>query len=397
MANSFYIYEGSGNERLKTALSKSIITMSSITKAILATTASIGIIYLVAFSFNKRPSPPITYRKRKTKRKYNTPEDWKGTPVDGKDRFVNHQYPFYQNYVDILNWLPSHALSLIRNRNKEYKVLKYEINGLMKQDDVLVWLGHASFFLKVSGKTILIDPHFHSFFPYRRHTENPITPESFCGIDYILISHDHADHLNKKSLAQLVSQNSSVQVLTGLRMDKIIRSYVGIGKGQIKCADWFEQYALADGNVSIHFVPTRHYCKRVDTSFNRALWGGFIVECRLKDNNTLVIFFGGDSGYGDHYKLIKEIYKPDIAILGIGAYAPRWFMEPNHMNPTDVMTAFNDLGAKRLIPMHYLTFNLSSESMDEPLRKIQAVAGNHVRVLKIGEVYRLDERNLEAT
>jgi L-ascorbate metabolism protein UlaG (beta-lactamase superfamily) len=370
--------------------------MSSISKAILATTASIGIIYLVAFCCNKRPRPPFSYRKRKPNRKYNTPDGWEGTPIDGKDRFLNHQYPFYQNYVDILNWLPSHAANLVRNRNKEYKVLKREMKELMEQDNILVWLGHASFFLKVSGKTILIDPHFRSFFPYKRHTENPITPESFTGIDYILISHDHADHLSKKSIAQLVAQNPSVQVLSGLRMNKIIHAYTGIPKGQIICADWFEQYALSDGNVSIHFVPTRHYCKRIDTSFNRALWGGFIIEWRLTDTNKLVIFFGGDSGYGNHYKMIKEIYKPDIAILGIGAYAPRWFMEPNHMNASDVMTAFNDVGAKKLIPMHYLTFNLSCESMDEPLTKIQALAGKSVEVLEIGEVYRLAKPGFEA-
>lgn len=319
------------------------------------------------------------------------PEGWKGTPEDYKKRFLNHQYPFYQNYVDILNWLPSHAINLVRNRNKEFPVLKCKTSELVERNDVLVWLGHASFFIKVSGKTFLIDPHFYQMFPYKRHSENPILPEDFTTVDYILLSHDHADHLNKKSISQLVSQNRGMKVLTGLRMDKIIHSYSGIHKDQILCADWFEEYTIDENDILIHFVPTRHYNKRIDTAFNHALWGGFIIDCVLSDKKKIVIFFGGDSGYGNHYKMIKEMYSPDIAILGIGAYAPRWFMEPNHMNAADVISAYKETGATTLIPMHYATFNLSSENMDEPLKNIQSFKDKSIMPLQIGKVYRLDE------
>jgi L-ascorbate metabolism protein UlaG (beta-lactamase superfamily) len=358
-------------------------------KVPLSITASIAAVYLVAFCLNKRRSPPIIKKRRNPNGKYRAYSGWEGTPSDSKERFVNHQYPFYQNYVDILNWIPSHAINLIKNRNKKFLVLECQMEDLVDKENILVWLGHASFFIKLSRKTFLIDPHFNDMFPYIRHSKNPIKPEQFTAIDYILISHDHADHLDKRSILQLAQQNPEVTVLTGLKMDEIIERYAGISHHKIKCADWFEEYSISEKDISIHFVPTRHYCKRIDSGFNKALWGGFIIECRLQTDTKTVIFFGGDSGYGSHYKMINTIYKPDFAIMGIGAYAPRWFMEPNHMNIPDVVRAFKETGATTLIPMHYSTFNLSSEDMDEPLKKIKQLAGADLTPLTIGEVYYL--------
>jgi L-ascorbate metabolism protein UlaG (beta-lactamase superfamily) len=137
-------------------------------------------------------------------------------------------------------------------------------------------------------------------------------------------------------------------------------------------------------------VPCRHYSKRIFHPFNSTLWGGFVIRYRHSSGNYQTIYYGGDSGYGKHFKDIKTLFEPELAILPIGSYMPRHFMKPNHMSPKEAVQAFRDCGAGSMIAMHHSTFNLSNEEMDAPRRMLlQLTKGKNVVDIKPGDVVRI--------
>ena len=334
--------------------------------------AILSVAYGIAYFITERPAPPTDFIPPDKKFNYIHPEGWKGTPVDQKKRFVNYEFPFYQDYIRLLRWLPSHVLNLVRNCGRRYEPVIHSGSEFLCKKNVLIWLGHASFYLDIDGIKILIDPHFFNTSIYRRHTPAPIAPELFSGIDYILLSHDHADHCDKKSIRILIKNNPHVTLLTGLNMDTLLRSFTSLPLN-IHTADWYRQYPIASP-LKIYFVPSRHYCRRLGGKFNGYLWGGFIIKYPSGATGERTIYFEGDSGEGDHFADIKHLFSPDLAMIGVGAYQPRWFMHPNHMSPEDAIAAFDVSGAAVMIPMHYGTFNLSNENMDAPLTLMKRYA-----------------------
>ena len=154
----------------------------------------------------------------------------------------------------------------------------------------------------------------------------------------------------------------------------------------IQTAGWYQQFAIDEPGISITFVPARHWSRRSLADTNKRLWGGFVLEI-----NDTRIFFSGDSGYDTHYKQIGAIFGGfNYAIMGIGAYEPKWFMHPMHQSPEEALKAFDDLQSQRFIPMHYGTFDLSDEPLQQPLTDLKkAAAAMNVQekllILKIGE------------
>lgn len=220
--------------------------------------------------------------------------------------------------------------------------------------DYLIWLGHASFLLQTGGKKILIDPCLTHppFCP--RYTPLPFGIDTIVP-DYILISHGHYDHLDARTLTHY----KGTTLLTPLRMTTILQKIDP--SFTVLEADWFDKYAIEE-SFDIHFLPARHWHRRTLTDTNRVLWGSFLIK-----TPSCTLYFAGDTGYGEHFSLIGAQFPAiDLALLPIGAYAPRWFMKPIHMNPSDALQAFRDLGAKTLLPMHYGTFVLSDEPLNEP-------------------------------
>jgi len=276
----------------------------------------------------------------------------------------------------------------MRNQFTYFKVMPHSNAEILNQKDTLIWLGHASFFLNLNGVKILIDPHFYNTFLYKRHSSAPVAPDLFSGIDYILLSHDHADHFCEKSLKQLILQNSKLTFLAGLKMDYLISKVIS-QQANILTADWYQKYFLKTP-IDIFFVPSRHYSRRIGHSFNEHLWGGFIISYKSAEGNNRTIYFGGDSGSGNHFCELNKLFSPDLAILGIGAYKPGWFMHPNHMSPTDALKAFDASGASVMIPMHYGTFNLSNELMANPLKELLKNRGSRKIVhLTPGESFKI--------
>jgi L-ascorbate metabolism protein UlaG (beta-lactamase superfamily) len=311
---------------------------------------------------------------------------WQGTPLDQDGRFMNHEFPFIHKFGTVFKWMTQ------KNPQKEFKkndtwkmpVVKDDL-FLSSKDDMIVPFGHATFFIRLNGKQILIDPVIGKIPATKRYTEFPINPDKLVNLDYVLVSHAHYDHCDKDSLKLLQQQNPKTKFLTGLGMKPLLKKWVE--KNEIQEAGWYQQYNT-DNEIEIYFLPSRHWSNRSLGDANERLWGGFVLKSKDK-----TIYFGGDSGYGSHFKEVGELFPNiDVALIGAGAYSPRWFMAPNHQDPEHAVQAFNDTKAKKMIPFHYGTFDQADEPLSEPekvlleLEKEQKIV-QQLRIMKLGEVF----------
>lgn len=375
----------------------------------------IGIIILLlilSFVLSERAAGPLTYIPVDMNKSPVIPNNYKGTPMDRKKRFIYGDAPFYQDFLKVLFWMPSHFWSIGFRKSDALKVNKITGSDFLHGEDCLIWLGHASFFLRLNGKNILIDPHFYDIYSYKRKTENPIAPGIFRKIDYLLVSHDHADHFDPKSISLLIKNNPKMEILTGKNMRSMINTETGINN-KVQEALWYERYEikknhqrnltidLPDGesleagqmdrntqdsySLEITFLPNRHYSKRIFYPFNSTLWGGFMIS-----TSDIRIYYSGDSGYAGHFKTIGELFKPDLFIVGTGAYKPRWFMKDNHMNPKDAAQAFKDTGASKMLPMHFGTFMLGNETTQEVKKALEEMEVEYLKP-EVGRIWRIEE------
>jgi len=313
---------------------------------------------------------------------------WSGTPVDEKGRFMNHEFPFIQSFGQVIKWMTQ------KNPHKEIKkkdswripVIKDD-SFLTSNQDCIVLLGHASFFIRISGKQLLIDPVIGTIPANKRFSEFPIAPSKLINIDYVLVSHAHFDHCDTASLKLIQKQNLRAKFLTGLGMKSLFLSWGNTN--EVQEAGWYQHYNLSK-ELEIIFLPSRHWSNRSLSDINLRLWGAYLIKSKDK-----TIYFAGDSGYGSHFKEVGELFPNiDVALIGTGAYSPRWFMAPNHQDPEQAVIAFNDTKAKMMIPFHYGTFDVSDEPLSEPeqvLGKLEAENkfNNRLRILKIGEAFHL--------
>ena len=333
----------------------------------------LGIVLLLLIAFVRSPKPALPRQYIPNARAGRLPADWRGTPVDKKNRFINERFLFYQDYIQIAFWaLFSNLPSLIKNGQKKFPVKCHTDKSFLQNNNTLIWLGHASFFMRINGVNILIDPHFNNVPFYKRHTDNPIPPDFFTGIDCLLLSHDHNDHADIKSLQQIFDQNPSITVFTGLGMEKLLRP-IAQSTINIYTLGWYDTCSFK--GLDISFIPSRHYAHRLHNKFNENLWGGFIIQ--IQQPQSRAIYFAGDSGYdGALFKTVQQLFSPSVAMLGIGAFKPYYFMYPNHIGPAEALKAFKDTGASLMIPMHYSTFFLGSEMADEPLDLLKQLQSN---------------------
>jgi L-ascorbate metabolism protein UlaG (beta-lactamase superfamily) len=285
---------------------------------------------------------------------------WKGTPVDGSGKFVNMDHPFESSFKDFLKWQWSTNPQKAAKKSETRVPLVEDGSGVLEGDeDFIMWLGHASYLIRLQGKVMLTDPViFDSFFLKRDHPL-PIQLAQFPPIDYLLLSHNHRDHCDQKSIKHLALLNPDMQILTGLGVGNVISSW--INGNVVQEAGWYQQYGQT-AEIEITYVPTRHWSKRWLNDDNTSLWGGFYIR-----NGNETIYFMGDSGKGPHFEDIKEtLGRPNYCLMGIGAFKPEWFMHQGHISPKDAIEAFNSLGGTYFIPMHYGTFDLSDEPRMEP-------------------------------
>ncbi|MEX2511656.1 MAG: MBL fold metallo-hydrolase [Cyclobacteriaceae bacterium] len=287
--------------------------------------------------------------------------DWNGTPLNKKGNFVNLYHPFESSFGDLWKWQTSKNPQK-KEKGEETRTLKieYDPNTLSIGDDYLIWLGHATYLIKVNGLVMLTDPVLFDNLFLKRESELPFMVEDLPPIDLLMISHNHRDHCDKKTIQYLSAQYPQMKILTGLKLGDVIKPWT---EGQpIEEAGWYQQYNIKNENINITYVPSRHWSRRWLWDLNENLWGGFYIEFGEES-----IYFMGDSGLGPHFEDIKKtLGKPDHCLMGVGAYKPEWFMSQAHISPSDAIEAFNILEGKYFVPMHFGTFNLSDEPRFEP-------------------------------
>jgi L-ascorbate metabolism protein UlaG (beta-lactamase superfamily) len=181
-------------------------------------------------------------------------------------------------------------------------------------------------------------------------------------IALVLVSHNHYDHCDRATLRS-IARRWRPHVVTPLGNGRLLRSF---GLRRIEERDWWER--AGDSPVPVTVLPAQHFSARTPFDRNRALWGGFLIEAGGRR-----ILFAGDSGYGPHFGDIRaRLGAPDMALLPIGAYEPRWFMRDIHLNPAEAVQAHVDLGAPRSVGMHFGTFQLTLEGIDDPIVALEA-------------------------
>ena len=249
------------------------------------------------------------------------------------------------------------------------------------------FIGHSTFLLQLGGLCVLTDPIWSqrcspvSFAGPRRVRRPGQSLDALPGVDLLLVSHNHYDHMDLPTLCK-VRTRWSPQVATGLGNAR------HLAKAGIRSAvelDWWQTTELAGARVT--YVPAQHFSSRGLYDRNRCLWGGFVVEAE-----DAVVYFAGDSGYCPHFAEIgRKFPRIDLALLPIGAYEPRWFMRQQHVNPQEAVQAHLDLKARRSLGMHFGTFQLTDEAIDAPVlalrqaRAMTGVANTEFDVLAFGE------------
>ncbi|MFN7982785.1 MAG: MBL fold metallo-hydrolase [Vicinamibacterales bacterium] len=231
----------------------------------------------------------------------------------------------------------------------------------------LTFVGHSTFLIQTGGATIITDPVFSkrasplSFVGPRRVRDAAVAIEHLPPIDIVLLSHNHYDHCDLDSLRYIRKRFDPVMV-TPLRNGRIARK---AGYHRVEELDWWEQTHATPLPVTL--TPAQHFSARTPFDRNRALWGSFVVDVDSKR-----LFFAGDSGYAPHFADVRaRLGEVDLALLPIGAYEPRWFMRDIHMNPEEAVQAHLDLGSLHSVGMHFGTFRLTTEAIDEPLRALE--------------------------
>jgi L-ascorbate metabolism protein UlaG (beta-lactamase superfamily) len=315
---------------------------------------------------------------------------------DGK-RFFNPWNPKLPRTRDLIRWKMMARAKPWPKRIK--KIEKMDIpprqvkgNGLRS-----CFVGHSTILIQTQGLNILTDPIWSrraspfKWFGPKRLSVPGIAFEHLPKIDLILISHNHYDHLDLKTILRIWSRDHP-RIITPLGNDTIIQSrYKAI---PVETLDWHQSISF-NKNVTIHLEPVQHWSARGILDKNKALWGAFVIETRGGN-----IYFAGDTGYGDgHFfrDTLKRFGGFRLALLPIGAYEPKWFMNYAHMNPEEAVLAHKDLGEPYTAAIHFQTFKLGDEGHNDPKTVlIQSLRKHHVhkkkfRALDIGEVWIIPE------
>jgi len=238
--------------------------------------------------------------------------------------------------------------------------------------------GHASIIVKIDGVTMVLDPFFSNHalvigkkvklpFDYSKLPQRPV----------VLISHNHYDHLDTASVKKLIKKNPVFVVPLGLK-----DFFVKKGAGEVHELDWWQSVEL--GGIRYTLLPAQHWSRRIGQKAGTTLWGGFMIEA------SKTIYFSGDTGYFCGFKEFGKKYAIDYAIVGAGAYEPRWFMYYQHANIEEFFRAADDLNARTIIPMHFGVISLSDEPVVYPLHAIKVYLetnpqyAGRVKTLRVG-------------
>lgn len=270
-----------------------------------------------------------------------------------------------------------------REPSAEIAVTKTDLNTLPANKWQLVWFGHSSYYLVVDGLRILVDPMFSEraspfqFAGSKNYaTTARYTTEDFPGLDAVLLTHDHYDHLDYTTIKKLTGKVNLFICPLGVGSHL---EHWGINEKRIIELDWWESFSLA--GLTVTAAPARHFSGRGFTR-NKTLWSSYMLEAESHK-----LFVGGDSGYDSSFKIIRgKLGAPDVALLECGQYNEMWPYV--HMMPEEVVQAAEDLGAKAFIPVHWARFTLALHPWNEPIKRVVSEAkrkGVNVITPRIGQ------------
>jgi N-acyl-phosphatidylethanolamine-hydrolysing phospholipase D len=346
-------------------------------------------------------------------------------PASAADEPVpRHHRPdgtFQNNYIDfapkglgaLLNWklaaardgLPPPPREAIAQVAPDLAFITANARAGNAMQPALTWIGHASALVQMGGLNVLTDPVFSdrvspfSFVGPRRHQPPALTPANLPAIDLVLISHNHYDHLDESSVRALNAQAGGPPLFVVPLGLKAWMANVGITN--VVELDWWQSRRI--GATEVVLTPVQHWSGRSLNDRMKTLWGGYAVFAP-----DLHLFFSGDTGYSKDFADIRARFadrqRPeqgggfDVALIAVGAYEPRWFMTSQHVNPAEAVQVHLDLGAKRSVGIHWGTFPLTDEALDEPprhlaqARRAQGLADEDFVVLAVGETRRYPRR-----
>jgi L-ascorbate metabolism protein UlaG (beta-lactamase superfamily) len=299
---------------------------------------------------------------------------------------LNHEW-----FVPVVKTLIHSIKVCFFNQTLKEDVKKFITTPIFKtrsQEPVITWLGHSTFLIQIAGKNILTDPIFGSLsFVFRRLVPSVVQIQDLPEIDYVLISHNHFDHMDSKTLCGLKDRFPKMKVL--------------VPSGD---KEWFDRHLFS--NVSEHmwwdeildesrplqftFLPANHWSQRTLFDKNRSLWGSWMIV-----SGDFKIYFAGDTSWGEHFAQIgHEFNDIDVALLPVAPGEPRSWMKSSHINAQEAVQAFIDLKAKTFIPMHWGTFHLGFDEFYAPIillkeswRELQAdLKDKNLKILKFGEM-----------
>ena len=323
-------------------------------------------------------------------------EAWRAIATDHFDidqqRFFNPWGQVDRGLPDLLKWWTTAKREPWPRAvtNRPYLAPPGAVSG---GQAAVTMIGHCTVLVRVDGFSLLTDPHFSTHAgPFGRlgtpRVRPPgLEPRDLPAISAVFISHNHYDHLDVPSLRWLAAQRAPAFVTClGLK-----RPLERMGIGPVIELDWWESIDVIGAEITA--TPALHWSNRTMLDRRRTLWGG----CLLRVPEAPRIYFAGDSGYAPFFGAIRErLGAPAIALLPIGAYEPRWFMQPFHMTPEEAVRAHREVGARVSIATHHSCFRLADEGFESPARLLadaRAAAGvppDDFRVLDVGETVVLD-------
>lgn len=284
---------------------------------------------------------------------------------DGK-RFFNPNGPDSEGLLSVLKWKLNFSGKSWPSKSDQDVVF---FKPKLKEEDKLIvtFINHVTFLIQVDGLNILTDPVYSdrtspvSFIGPKAIHPPGIKFEDLPPIDLVLISHNHYDHMDAQTVKKL-EEKFHPHFVTPLENAFLLESF---GAKKITELDWWESLEIQN-NVKVTLTPAQHWSSRTPFDRSKSLWGGYYIETKSKK-----IYFAGDTGYSKHFiEINKKLGKPNLSLLPIGAYEPRWFMKSMHMNPEDAVLAHLDLQSEMSLGMHFGTFPLTDEAVDTPVQDL---------------------------
>ena len=291
-----------------------------------------------------------------------------------------------------VGWVLGHAFQSKENEPPPVRALDAAALATPPAGVRITWIGHATMLLQLPGLTVLTDPMFsHRASPVgfagpEREVPLPISAEALPPIDVVILSHDHYDHLDEASIQALETHHQPL-FLAPLGVDEIV---LGWGGRRVVALDWWQFVDV--GGWRIHGTPARHFSGRGLTNRDGTLWASYFLESLAGSGD---VYFAGDTGYSEHFTEIRErLGVPEVVLMPIGAYRPRWFMEAVHVDPAEAVQAFLDLQGTHLLPIHWGTFDLADEPLQEPPALTREAARTHgiedrLHLMEVGEMLEL--------